>query len=172
MCLCRVKKCIQDQFKIWITFCEDLFLLFLSLSTKLFVSDNKHIHTYIIIKNLLHSLLSWDFTGLIMPVWYQVASSLLASSSYVKSVKTRFDAIWCLHTCFKLLIKLTSSLWIKNFDNQLASSLVTTCSRLVIMPRTNESKASWCQLDDCKVCNCKITSLQQTFYNLSVSGCV
>ena len=158
MCHCRVKECIQDQFKIWITFCEDLFLLFFSLSTKLFVSDNKHIHTCIIIKNLLHSLSSWDFTGL-MPVWYQVASSLSASSSYVKSLKTRFDAICCMlldQTYVKLVDKkFGQSTCIKSGDN-----LQQTCRHA----QASEVNASWCWLDDC---NCKITSLQQTFWQFA-----
>ena len=36
-------------------------------------------------------------------------------------------------TCCKLLKQLSSNLWIKSLDNQLASSLLITCSRLVII---------------------------------------
>ena len=38
-----------------------------------------------------------------------------------------------LQTCCKSLKQFASSLWIKSLDNQLASSLLTTCSRLVII---------------------------------------
>ena len=64
---------------------------------------------------------------------HQVASSLLASSSCIKSVKIRLDATWYLQTSCNLLKQLASSLWIKSPDNQLASSLLTTCSRFVVI---------------------------------------
>ena len=69
------------------------------------------------------------------PMWdpHRYCRGLLASSSWIKSVKIRLDAIWYLQTSYKLLKKLASSLWIKSLDNQLASSLLTTCSRLVII---------------------------------------
>ena len=38
-----------------------------------------------------------------------------------------------LQTCRKLLKQLASSLWIRSLDNQLAASLLTTCSTLVII---------------------------------------
>ena len=37
-----------------------------------------------------------------------------------------------LQTCCNLLKQLAASLWITSFDNQLASSLFTTCNRLVV----------------------------------------
>ena len=63
----------------------------------------------------------------------QIAASLLTSSSCSKSVKIRLIATLYLQTCYKLLKQLASSLWIKSLDNQLAASLLTTCSRLVII---------------------------------------
>ena len=37
-----------------------------------------------------------------------------------------------LQTCYNLLKQLAASLWITSFDNQLATSLLTTCNRTVV----------------------------------------
>ena len=60
----------------------------------------------------------------------QVAASLLTSSSCSTFLKIRLVATWYLQICCKLLKQLASSLWIKTLYNQLASTLLTTCSRL------------------------------------------
>ena len=62
-----------------------------------------------------------DFTGL-MKVCHQVVSSVLAWSRTLHQV------------CENQLSKqLASSLWIKSLDNELATSLLTSCRRLVII---------------------------------------
>ena len=62
----------------------------------------------------------------------QVVTSLSVSSSYNKSVKIRVIATCHLQTCCNLLKQFAASLWITSFDNQLATRLLTTCSRLVV----------------------------------------
>ena len=59
----------------------------------------------------------------------QFASTLIAPSSFIKSVKIKLDPTWYLQTGYDLLKQLASSLWRKGFDNELASSLLTACSR-------------------------------------------
>ena len=54
------------------------------------------------------------------------------SSSCNKSVKIRLVAICHLQTCYNLLKQLVTSLWVTSFDNQLATSLLITCNRLVV----------------------------------------
>ena len=49
-----------------------------------------------------------------------------------KSVKNRLVATCHLQTCYNLLKQLAASLWITSFDNQLATSLLTTCNKLVV----------------------------------------
>ena len=49
------------------------------------------------------------------------------------TVKIRLDTTSDLQTYCKLLKQLWSNLWIKSLDNQFSSSLLTTCSRLVII---------------------------------------
>ena len=46
------------------------------------------------------------------------------------SVKIRLLAICHLQTCDNLVKQLAANLWITSFDNQLATSLLTTCNRL------------------------------------------
>ena len=65
-----------------------------------------------------------DFTGL-MQVWHQVASLASGKSDLMQLDICRFAV--------RFFKQLASSLWIKSLDNQLASSLLTTCSRLVII---------------------------------------
>ena len=75
-----------------------------------------------------------DFIDL-MKICPEVASSLLASSGYINSVKISLNSTYniCKRAVSKLAKQLASSLWIKNLDNQLASSLLTTSNRLVII---------------------------------------
>ena len=62
----------------------------------------------------------------------QVVTNLSISSSYNKSVKIRLFATYHLQTRYNLLKQLAASLWMTSFDNQLATSLFTTCNRLVV----------------------------------------
>ena len=62
----------------------------------------------------------------------QTATNLSISSSCNKSVKIRLVAACHLQTRYNLLKQLEASLWITSFDNQLATSLLTTCNRLVV----------------------------------------
>ena len=62
----------------------------------------------------------------------QVAKNLSNSSSCNKSVKIRLVATCHLQNCYNLLKKLVASPWITSFDNQLATNLLTTCSRLFV----------------------------------------
>ena len=62
----------------------------------------------------------------------QVATNLSILLSCNKSVKVRLVATCHLQTCYNLLKQLAASLWITSFDNQLATSLLTTCNRLVV----------------------------------------
>ena len=59
-------------------------------------------------------------------------SNLSISSSCDKCVKIRLVATYHLQTCYNLLKQLAASLWITNFDNQRAATLLTTCNRVVI----------------------------------------
>ena len=56
--------------------------------------------------------------------FHQVATSLLKYSFFVATSH--------LQTCYNLSKRLATSLWITNFGNQLATSLLTTCNRLVV----------------------------------------
>ena len=62
----------------------------------------------------------------------QVATNLSISSSGNKSVKIRLVATCYLEIRYNLLKQLAASLWITSFDNQLATSLLTTCNRLAV----------------------------------------
>ena len=62
----------------------------------------------------------------------QVATSFSILSSCNKSVKIRLLAICHLQTCYNLLKQLAESLLITSLDNQFATSLLTTCDRLVL----------------------------------------
>ena len=48
------------------------------------------------------------------------------------SVKIRLVATCRFQTCYNLLKQLAASLWITSFENQLETSLLTTCKRLVV----------------------------------------
>ena len=61
-----------------------------------------------------------------------IATNLSISSSCNKSVKIRLVIACHLQTCYNLLKQLAASLWIKNFDDQLATSLLTICNKLVV----------------------------------------
>ena len=54
------------------------------------------------------------------------------SSSCNRSVKIRLVLTCHLQTCYNLLKQLAASPWIISFDNQLETSLFTTCNRLVV----------------------------------------
>ena len=69
---------------------------------------------------------SWQFYQLVATC-EQVATSLSISSSCNKSVKIRLVENCHLQTCYNLLNKLQAC-----WNNQLATSLFTTCKRLVI----------------------------------------
>ena len=56
----------------------------------------------------------------------------VATNLSISSVKIRLVAIGNLQTCYNLLKQLAASLWITSSDNQLATSLLTTCDRRVI----------------------------------------
>ena len=95
------------------------------------------------------------FTGL-MQVCHQVAWSLLALSSWIKSVKIKLWLTCCSNNLHRACV------W--SLENQLASSLFTTCCRLVTTkPDVN---ASWHRLDDCKA-----RSLLQISCNFRVFSC-
>ena len=72
----------------------------------------------------------------ILPVCYnlsQAATDLSISLSCNKSVKIRLVLTCHLQTCYNYLLKqLAASPWITSFDNQLETSLLTTCNRLVV----------------------------------------
>ena len=70
-----------------------------------------------------------NFTDLLQFV-DKVATSSLISSSCNKLVRIRHVATCHLQTCCNLLKQLVTSLWI---TRQLASSLLTTCNRLVVI---------------------------------------
>ena len=73
-----------------------------------------------------------NFIGLLQPVNMQVLTNFSISLSCNKFVKIRLVATCHLQTCHNLLKQLAASLWITSFDNQLATSLLTTCNRLVV----------------------------------------
>ena len=60
----------------------------------------------------------------------QVATKLV---NFIKSVKTKLFATCHLQICYNLLKQLVASLWITSFDNERATSLLTTCNRLVVI---------------------------------------
>ena len=73
---------------------------------------------------LLHSSQTCcNFTGLL---------SLVISSDCNKSLIIRFVTTCHLQICYNLLKQHAPSLWITNFDNQLATSLLTTCNGFVV----------------------------------------
>ena len=62
-----------------------------------------------------------------------IATNLPISSNCNMSVKIRLVAT-C-QACYKLLKQLAASLWLTSFDNQLATSLLTTCNSLFCRAR-------------------------------------
>ena len=68
----------------------------------------------------------------VLPACFNLSTNLSISSSCNKSVKIRLVATCHLQVCYNLLKKLAASLWITSFDDQLATSLLTTCNRLVL----------------------------------------
>ena len=67
-----------------------------------------------------------------LSILQQVATNLSISSSCNKSVKIRLVVTCHLQTCYNLLKQLAATLWMTSFDNQLVTSLLTTCNRLVV----------------------------------------
>ena len=72
-----------------------------------------------------------NFTGSLQLV-KKVATNLSISSSCNKCVKISLDATCYLQTCYNLLKQLSASLWITSFNDQLETSLLTTCNKLVV----------------------------------------
>ena len=75
-----------------------------------------------------HRLVASQFYGLVATC-QQVATNLSISSTFNKSVNIRFFATCHLQTCYNLLKQLAAGVWITSFDNQSATSLLTTCNR-------------------------------------------
>ena len=100
--------------------------------------------------------------------FHQVATSLSISSSCNKFVKIRLVATCHLQTCYTLLKQLASSLWITSFENQLATSLLTTCNRLVV----NRLSQAMRTHPDIGLLKQVVTRCQQTCCNWRVFGCV
>ena len=62
----------------------------------------------------------------------QISTNLSILSSCKMSVQIRLFVTFHLQTCYNLLKQLAASLWMISFDNQLATSLLTTCNRPVV----------------------------------------
>ena len=69
---------------------------------------------------------------LILRYLYTEVKKRRGEISLHKHFKIRLVATCHLQTCSNLLKQLAASLWITSFDNQLATSLLTTCSSLVV----------------------------------------
>ena len=80
---------------------------------------------------------------------HQKCHRLFATSLFYRLFETCH-----LQTCYNLLKQLAASLWITSFDNQLATSLLTTCKRLVVMRTHPDKHISTC----CQVCCTKCFS--------------
>ena len=52
---------------------------------------------------------------------------------FIKSAKIKLASTCHLQTCYNTLKQLATSLWMTCFDNQLATSLSTTCNILVVI---------------------------------------
>ena len=66
---------------------------------------------------------------LILPPFWNLSTSW---NKLVNIVAKLLVATYHLQTCYNLLKQLAESLWITSFYNQLATSLLTTCNRLVV----------------------------------------
>ena len=93
----------------------------------------------------------------------QVANLTGLSTSCNKSAKIRLVATCHLQTCHSLLKQIAASLWITSFENQLATSLLTTCNRLVVH---KASQAMRCRLVDQICSNISTDSLQLARFSL------
>ena len=60
------------------------------------------------------------------------AANLSILSNRNKLIKLKLVATCHLQTCCNLFKKLATNLWIKSLEHQLATSLLTTCTRLVV----------------------------------------
>ena len=85
-----------------------------------------------------------------------------------KACQIRLVATCHLQTCYSLLKQLSSSLWITSFENQLATSLLTTCNRLVV----NKLSQAMRTHPDIGLLKQVVTRCQQTCCNWRVFGCV
>ena len=83
---------------------------------------------------------------LILRYLYTEVKKRRGEISLHKHFKIRLVATCHLQTCSKLLKKLTRSLWITSFDNQLATSLLTNFQQTC----RQQAVASWYQLVDNK----------------------
>ena len=68
----------------------------------------------------------------ILPACCNLSANFSISSSCHKSVKIRLVTTCCLQTCYNLLKQLAANLLITSFDNQPATSLLTTCKRRTV----------------------------------------
>ena len=82
----------------------------------------------------------YTFFGVYLATDLSISCNKLVN--FIKSVKIRLVATCHLQTCYNLLKQLAASLWITSFDNQLATSLFTTWSRLAI----NEHDSGCCKM--------------------------
>ena len=98
----------------------------------------------------------------------QVATSLSILSSCNRSVEIRLVATCHLQTCYNLSKQLATSLLITTLDNQLATSLLTNCNRLV----ANKLSQAMRTHPDIGLLQQVVVRCQQTRCNLRVFGCV
>ena len=85
----------------------------------------------------------------ILPAWCKSSTNCSKSVDFIKLCHLNLNILpswtWYLQTCCKLLEHLASSFWIKlSLGNQLAASLLTTCSILVIYNQAGASLQQTC----------------------------
>ena len=114
------------------------FLVF-PISTRVDITVYQHEKCFIFLKYHLEGSYTQTNTRqsilLVVSTCQQVTINLSILSSCNKSVKIRVIATCRLQTCYNLFKQLAANLWITNCDNQLATSLLTTCkqsNRLVV----------------------------------------
>ena len=114
-----------------------------------------------------HRLLaSWTFYHLVATCQTQLETNLSISSSCNKLMyKIRLVASLHLDSCWNLLKQLAASLWMTSFDNELGTSLLTTCNRPVVnklywqVMRTHPDIGLWIK---------SVATCQKTLRNLRV----
>ena len=72
------------------------------------------------------------------------------SSIYNKSVTIRLVATCYLQFCCNLVKQLTTNLWIKSFDNQLAESLLTASNKRVVNKLLQAMRRQYQRVDTTK----------------------